>query len=259
MPCATTDSECTTIGVCELANQGPVQAILDPHFLGLDGHKYDFQGEPNKTFALISDSQVQVNSRFVDAGMKDKNNHSKNATYLGDICVRYCDSTAIFTTDGTVTLSGPVTSNLVVERHANGTATLTVGLWSMLVESSGHSHHNLKSIQLRHPIMAGPMHGVLCVTAPDPHSQLTRPRNGTHMPTVSSKKEAHPPCQPKNEGGCEVPGEWRDYEVEGNDLCGIKFKYSKFDHKKCVSIAANIKRGVAEVNLLQQAQQSILP
>jgi len=205
--------------------------------------------------------------------MKDKSNHSKNITYLGDVCVRFCDSTAVFTTDGTVTFSGPVTSNLVVERHANGTATVSVGLWSMLVETFGHSHHNLKNIKLQHPIMAGPMHGVLGVTAPDSRTQLSRPppRNSTHIPSGSftpsakAKKEAHPkvtphpPCQAKNEGGCEVPGEWHEYEVEGNDLCGTRFKYSKFDHKKCASIAANLKRGVAEVNLLQQAQNSILP
>jgi len=34
----------------------------DPHFIGLDGRRFDFDGEPGQIFNLLSDSEVQVNT-----------------------------------------------------------------------------------------------------------------------------------------------------------------------------------------------------
>jgi len=236
---------CST-GVCFIYEGDSGNILNDPHFLGLNGHKYDFQGEPNKVFALISEPHVQVNARF--------RHGSKGSTVMGDICVRFCDSTVKFDSKGSVDVSGPSSSNLIVNRRSNTSAEVNVGLWSLTVErdTKHHPFFNLRNIKLQHPIFAGPMHGVLGVTAPD---RTHRPRNGT----LTTAPTPHPHCQAKNEGGCEVPGEWHEYEVKNNDLCGTDFKYSQFDSKKCSSIAANLKRGVAEVNLLQQAQQSIRP
>jgi len=240
---------CAT-GVCHTPSLDG-DAILDPHFTGLNGHKYDFQGEPNKVFALISEPHVQVNARFLNASGIG---HAPNGTtVMGDICIRFCHSTVIVEPAGRVTLSGLTSPNLVVERLANGSTSVVAGLWSILVQpwGKGRSYHNIKHIQLHSPILAGALHGVLGVTAlAHPQSQPSRD-DRTPSPT--------PHCQAKNEGACEVPGEWHEYEVQSTDLCGTKFKYSKFDMKKCANIVADIKRGVAELSLLQQAEHSILP
>jgi len=240
------------VGRCDSDGFGAVGfAVLDPHFGGLNGRKFDFRGEQNKVFALLSSSTVQVNARFVNASRIPRTKQSD--TVMEDMCVRFCDSTAVFGFDGSVTLSGPISSNLAVERTAKWEASVSAGLWTMIVETWGGTgrpprdapYHNLKSVNLRYPILAGPVHGVLGVTAPA--------RGNSTAP-------AHKHCQPLDEGGCDVPGEWHEYEVEGNDLCGTRFKYSQFDSTKCQEIVASLKRGLSEeVNLVQEAERATLP
>jgi len=236
-------------GVCATNSFEPGYVVDDPHFVGLNGHKYEFQGEPNKVFALISDPHVQVNARFVTAAGLGP--HTQSSTVMGDICVRFCDSTAVFTANGTVSLSGPASSNLVVKKARHNMADVAVGLWSMRVvpwgpkgrPTLGQPFHNLKLLHLQHAAVVGPTHGVFGVTRPN---------------VFSNETSVHPHCQSLFEGGCEVPGEFRDYEVQGDDLCGTNFKYSLFDSDKCSSIVASSKRGQPEANLLREIESFIL-
>ena len=39
--------------------------IGDPHFHGFDGESFDFMGEPNRYYNLLTDAEVQVNALFV--------------------------------------------------------------------------------------------------------------------------------------------------------------------------------------------------
>jgi len=39
-------------------------ACGDPHFIGFQGERYDFQGQPNKYFNILTDDHVQVNAHF---------------------------------------------------------------------------------------------------------------------------------------------------------------------------------------------------
>jgi hypothetical protein len=39
--------------------------VGDPHFYGFDGESFDFMGEPNRYYNLLSDTEVQVNAYFV--------------------------------------------------------------------------------------------------------------------------------------------------------------------------------------------------
>jgi len=209
-----------------IVNGAPKSVCCDPLFDGLDGHHYNFQGEPNKVFALISDPFVQINSRFVTGHV--------NGTALGDICVRFCQSTAVFTAGGAVTLSGPVTQQLVVQRLANLSAVVTAGAWKFEVQQWGPkgSFHNLMSIQLQQSeTLSGHIHGVFGVTAPHSAQQST-------VSAVKVKKGEKKHCQPSNEGGCEVPGDWHEYEIVdgGKDLCSTRFKYSQFDTKGCAAV-----------------------
>lgn len=65
------------------SKQAPVVAVNqgriwgDPHFVGADGGKFDVQGEAGKTYNLLSDKNLQVNSTFV-AG-------APGTTYMGQV------------------------------------------------------------------------------------------------------------------------------------------------------------------------------
>jgi hypothetical protein len=39
--------------------------IGDPHFFGFEGESFDFMGEPNRYYNLLSDTDIQVNAYFV--------------------------------------------------------------------------------------------------------------------------------------------------------------------------------------------------
>jgi len=48
----------------------------DPHFEGGDGGKFDVQGEPEKTYNLLTDTGMVINAKFVQ--------HGKNKTVVGE-------------------------------------------------------------------------------------------------------------------------------------------------------------------------------
>lgn len=51
----------------------------DPHFVGFDGSTYDFNGQPGEVFNLITDTDFQVNTLFIEA--------SDGKTYMGQIAM----------------------------------------------------------------------------------------------------------------------------------------------------------------------------
>lgn len=44
---------------------GPGAACLDPRFIGGDGIVFYFHGKSNQNFALVSDSNLQINAHFI--------------------------------------------------------------------------------------------------------------------------------------------------------------------------------------------------
>ena len=83
----------------------------DPHFVGFDGSKFDFQGIQGRVFNLLSDAKVQVNSLFQPYG-------DGSATTMGQIGVRIGGDNLLVNAHGGATLNG---SNF------NGTAKLKNG------------------------------------------------------------------------------------------------------------------------------------
>jgi len=225
----------STGGYCVSGTVSGGSIIHDPHFTGFDGRKFDFQGEPNQVFALISESYVQVNSRFMSSVYAGETN-------MGDICVRFCDDTVTIDRFGRVAVSTFTNPDLVVTvsksnpDSARQTALvhITAGLWSMEVildhppNNTGFSFLDLENITLNYPPLAGQIHGVLGATVPsiDGDMPLT--------PTNCSKDP--------NEGGCAIEGNWKDYEIAENELCGTSFKFSRFDSERCAAHASK-KRG----------------
>lgn len=185
----------------------------DPHFLGLNGARYNFQGIANETFALVSDASVQVNSHFVA-----KPRDSANFTYLGDTCIRSCNETVVFRADGTMIINGKPSladryesPRMYVDRQGTNAVVQTKG-WSFEIEMLvDRVNINQASVLGKHN---GTTHGVLGHT-------LGRP-----LPPHGAK------CNSIEAGGCEVDGKMSDYEVLG-DLCSTEWKYAQYSADAC--------------------------
>lgn len=93
----------------------------DPHFKGGDGGKYDVQGEPGKSYSLLSDSNLQFNGRFDAWG-------GGGATVVGETGLTvqgpYGQSSVTFQKDGTAAVNGmELKDGQTVQLADGGTAT----------------------------------------------------------------------------------------------------------------------------------------
>jgi len=196
---------------------GCTSACGDPHFTGYDGVRYGFQGEPNKTFALISDPSVQINSVFIP-GLYD-------TTMLGNTCVRTCGHTLEVTPQFGVYLDGKVlatggrfnSSGLVVSRYAREYVEVTIP----------HRWH------MRFNIIPSVFGDHINVDYATPLYTYNNQTHGILGHTMSGKRVPKERCNTSNEGACEVEGAFRDYEVVG-DLCSVKWTHSFFDPTNCM-------------------------
>jgi len=208
--------DCSTPG-CPPAG---CQSICDdPHFVGLDGNRYDFMGTANTTFALLSDDEIELNSRFVQG----QTNLTSNSTYLGQTCLRVCNETVIFHPNKTVIANGKQVEHVLSQPVSFGghfqvvslnshTVKVTVSdRWVLEVAMMG-DRVNINHVTPINDIRHSKVHGVLGHT-------LYGPDSG-------------PGCNSAKQGACEVAGKYEDYEVHG-DLCSPDWMHSQFKRKHC--------------------------
>ena len=72
----------------------------DPHFVGADGGKYDIQGEPGKTYNILSDNGIQFNARFDNKESKD------GATFVYDTGFTINGHQVQFNKEGDLNING---------------------------------------------------------------------------------------------------------------------------------------------------------
>jgi len=185
----------------------------DPHFYGLDGVHYDFQGTPGQTFALISDPSLEINSAFI------RSEHG--TTVLGSTCVRTCGHSVVLHPESPVFVDGTeldlqqknfTSSTLMVFRFDQNHTVVTIpGRWILGFTSVGD---RIDVVYVR-PLYtyANNTHGVL-----------------GH--TMSGKSVPKEKCNIFTEGSCEVEGRFQDYEVMGG-LCDSNWKHSFFNPEEC--------------------------
>jgi len=195
---------------------GCVAVCADPHFHGLDGVHYDFQGRPGETFAIISDPTLELNTNFIQS--------IHGTTVLGNTCARVCDHTLTMTPEKMVYVDGVElregktfnASNLIVDRIDRSYVTVLIpNRWNMrfhmFTESDVGDHINIDyAVPLYN--YDGKTHGVL-----------------GH--TMSGKPVPPEKCNIFNEGSCEVLGSFKDYEVKG-DICSSEWTFTQFG-KNC--------------------------
>lgn len=198
----------------------------DPIFFGLDNVVYHFQGEVNRTFALISDKTVQVNSKFVPSW------HVKMNTVLGDTCIRWCDEAVKVNVNGSLEASpgaivhnAPFTKNVseigltiepgnhiqVYTQEKSMLMVITPGGWVFTVAKK---NGRLDIDSVKYFGHDGTAQGVL---------------GQTLNPKVDRTEHE---CNDSEQGGCEVVGSFKDYEVDG-DVCSTNWKYSMFSKESC--------------------------
>jgi len=205
--------------IAGIVTAGCVSACEDPHFMGLNGYKYDFQGAPNTTFALVSDPTVQLNCHFDRQVFADNVTRHHTYTNLGDTCIRSCDETIVLHPNGDMIINGRRrTSNHVVTPQFevfdnNGTIAMVVTEhWWFVVDMLG-DHLNINQVIPVGKHTKGKTHGVL-----------------GH--TLDAKPLRNEKCSTAEEGGCEVAGSFHDYIIHG-DLCSITWKYEQFSEQAC--------------------------
>jgi len=214
----------------------------DPHFTGLDRSRYNYIANPNRVVALISDRAVQVNSLFIQKG-------NNSNTYMGQVGIRVCNRTMRFFPNGTVVLgegAGVLDSKIYANAMLSDAFTVTrlmpttvrvhAGSWRMTIDMKygwminifGISHLDSNDTNV---------HGAFGITGHPDHHQR--------------KKEL---CQPGNEGGCELPGKWQDYELPvGADLCSTEWTYKQFNTIQCPLIVQH----AVEVQKLEDKRRGV--
>lgn len=72
-------------GNCPANPRLPPGASGDPHFTGADGSRFSFEGEPNSTFCLVSDKNIQINAYYGGRWDRYGNSTVKSLTWIRQI------------------------------------------------------------------------------------------------------------------------------------------------------------------------------
>jgi len=172
------------------------------------------------TFALLSDSNVQMNSKFI----RDR----KDLTYLGPTCIRSCNQTVVLRPDGSVetngrlhkmTFSGQVLLDApalrfeMLQSHpTSSSARISVpGKWTFEISMLGDRINIDHVMSLKSDAS---VHGVLGHTL------------GREIP------QDHAKCNGYEEGGCQVEGTFDEYEVSG-ELCSTVWPHATYSGETC--------------------------
>ncbi|KAK9830675.1 hypothetical protein WJX74_001960 [Apatococcus lobatus] len=125
--------QCTI--ACDATNTGTV--VGEPHFIGFDGSRYDFQGIPGEHYSLLTDNEHNLNAQFVKRSQRlDEDTQEwfnlpsleDKATWLGAVGLTFKDDTAHVSH----TQTGKVTVEVNGHALASGTSEVTTGGLSVM-------------------------------------------------------------------------------------------------------------------------------
>jgi len=192
----------------------------DPHIAGFNGQTFDFHGAKKQVFNLISDTFLQLNSRFVGADLRS----NKNKTYMGEIALQSGEDKLLVKCDVArdglqyiVAFNGEQlepqmkvnTKFTEVYRTQDDKVVIEVPRYRFIINFSS-SKHSTCHLNMRAKYRAGDY--------PKPHGILGQTAN------ISTVKKS---LGMQGEGIIE--GVWMDYRIVGDELFGKQFKFNRFD------------------------------
>jgi len=151
-------SSCTSMYGFNITNPANTTVKGDPQFMGLRGQSYQVHGIDGAVYNIISDSDIQLNSRFAfltgprpcptipSTGRKSTACWSHAGSYLGEIGLKYGND-QVFVESGpaskgftSVTVNGKQlsvgASTGVIQFNSTHEVTLTFGAWTVELENS---------------------------------------------------------------------------------------------------------------------------
>lgn len=195
----------------------PCVACGDPHFQGLNGQKFEFMGEAHKTFAIISDPVIQLNSLFVPARYRH--------TFFGQMCLRVCGGDVVtLAPTASIHVNG---KQLAIGHEYNNAGRLTVK------RTSKHEVEieipNRWSLHFR-------VGAHIDIVKAQPHFAWDEKTHGVlgHTLKPLDAEARGQRCNVRLQGGCNVEGDWTEYLIESGNLCSTKWTHSMFDTQACL-------------------------
>lgn len=214
---------CTSVYSFAITNPPNVTVVGDPQFMGLRGQKYQIHGIDGAVYNIITDNDIQLNSRFVfltgprpcamipSTGRLASGCWSHDGSYLGEVGLKY-GKDQIFVQSGPaksgfaiVTVNGKSMkvgeSTGLISFNSTHEVTLTFGAWTVELENSD-MFLNLRSVRI----------------APQAWSSLSS--HGLLGQTWSSKRS--------NGKVTAIEGEVDDYMVGEDSIFGDSFIFNRF-------------------------------
>jgi len=216
-PGCITDADCpsntphchVTAGVCG-----------DPHVRGFDGVRFNFQGESGKVFAFISNPVTVVNALLVSNTPLVTVMRAVSIRACKDVISMYHNQTVIVNEKQLDVLQRFSSNNLQVQWIVSNDSLvrflqITVPEWWVFTIELHDSRVDIAEVAPLWKAKSAKMktHGVLGHTLQGPSSQNRL-------------------CNSKQEGGCEVPGAWTDYEI-ADGLLSTQWTHSFFSQQHC--------------------------
>mmetsp|Transcript_20792 Transcript_20792/g.23129 ORF Transcript_20792/g.23129 Transcript_20792/m.23129 type:complete len:465 (-) Transcript_20792:92-1486(-) len=211
-------------GVAAISFQRQSGISGDPHFIGLNSQKFDFHGEADKYYALVSDEKIEINALFVDADLRYKG----GKTYLGQVGI-LLGNDRIFISCDRNNLTHRMELNYAplnpgdVHRLPFGVVKVSRSNKTRLVVLTDNyrlsvrfssSRHSTCHLNMRTKYTSPASHGMVVET--QPHGVLGQTA-GKPVLVIDN---------PGMNGEGIIEGIWTDYIV--TDIFSTEFKYSQF-------------------------------
>lgn len=191
----------------------------DPHFHGRFGETYDVRGEANEVFNILSDHNMQLNTRYV-SGCRS------HSTVLGELGLLFNEQELYFSADE-ATLGGERMD--VGRRHYLGEAKES---WAemqpndqLLIVTPDYSLRFLRTQSKKCDLKHVDMQLHFRNEEARPHGLLGQTARESPM----AKRDVHGRI---DQGQEILEGEWHHYKVAEKDLFGTEFRYNRYGNSE---------------------------
>lgn len=212
------DLDPCTIDICSEGScthiQNCSQVIGDPHFTGLDGSKFDFNGVAGYTYALISSPGLQYNIQL---------KHSEAFTYIGTVGVRIGNDSLIYTHEDQLFYNN---ETIATEIHWRTFPTA----WGKFHKVKDHFLLETKNWKIKAGTALDTTNGFAFINIWSISflGFIDSTHHGLIGQTIGPRTPAQDCHLYLENGGCKIEGYADDYLVRSGIL-GIDFAFSRFD------------------------------